>query len=221
MRYEKFTSGGSVSTSASQPAHGKRRFRGVAYRWWAHVDDPNNSMILPGAFANGLREQGHRVRVLWDHDREKVIGRPVELFESARGLELVAEVDPTPLGDRVLTMIETGTISELSVGFDAVSTVTVEAWNLARDLPKYGVPEVVIAQRVSQGLPVRLVAEARLWEVSAVVWAAQRDARIEEQYRLARARGVRRDAKASVQERLLEMYREAVLAGIPLPPSDL
>lgn len=95
------------------------------------------TVIHAGAFVNTLADPDQRSRVvlLWQHDTAKPIGKPLELREDARGLFLRGVLADTELGRDTATLLRSGVIREMSIGFDPVAWST----ELAA-LPPEGVP---------------------------------------------------------------------------------
>lgn len=88
--------------------------------------DIDGEMIIKGAFAKSIRERGvnsttdRKIAYLWQHDTSEPIGRFTELREDDYGLYYEAEIDPIPLGDRVLIQMQSGTLNQHSIGFKYV-----------------------------------------------------------------------------------------------------
>lgn len=133
-------------------------FRGMASVFGAPIDCYPPSVIERGAFTKTLQDQGKRVKILWQHDTWNPIGRPTSMVETDQGLEIVAVLDPVEDGIRAMKQIRSGTLTDLSIGFDPIK------WEMVQTP---GNPD-----------PVRVIKEARLWEVSVVTFGAQRSARM-------------------------------------------
>ncbi|MCS3503427.1 HK97 family phage prohead protease [Bradyrhizobium japonicum USDA 38] len=107
-----------------------------------------------GAFDKHLA-QNPDVAALWAHDPSRPLGRVsnglLKLRSDAIGLHFLLEPDPAaPLGQEALATVGNGTVTEVSVSF----TPVVEEWTDDGDIPK------------------RLITEARLYEISLVLWGA-------------------------------------------------
>jgi hypothetical protein len=178
-------------------------FRGMASVFDAVVDCDPPTIVQRGAFTKTLAEQGNRVKILWQHDTWEPIGRPLSLRETDQGLELVGRLDKIPLGERAMTQIKSGTLTDLSIGFDAIS------WTFAK--PKALPRDRVTGSQNGSGEPVRLLTEAKLWEVSVVTWGAQRAATIQ-----AAARRANRDLerKLRVLDQAADDLRRERLLGV-------
>jgi HK97 family phage prohead protease len=119
------------------------------------------TIIQPGAFTKTLREGRDRIKLLWQHDRDKPIGLPVELAETSQGLEVTGRLSMTQQGREALILMRDGVLDALSIGFDAI---------------------VEELQKDSQGNVTRILKEIKLWEISLVTWGADPHARILEVY---------------------------------------
>jgi uncharacterized protein len=154
-----FTSTPSTTHQAASPGSDTRTLvRGMASVFGTLIDTWVPTRILRGAFAKTLRENGKRIRILWQHDQDQPIGIPTVLQEDERGLYLEALLSDTPRGREAAQLVKDGVISELSIGFDPVQSSTVE--------------EMLNGVRTQ----VRLLSELKLLEVSLVTFAANPEA---------------------------------------------
>lgn len=110
--------------------------------------DSYRDVIEHGAFTKTLKEFGHRVKVLWQHDPWTPIGRPVEMQEDDKGLYVKSKISDTNAGRDALTLLRDGVINELSIGYTSIK----ETWEKETGL--------------------RRIQELKLWEFSPVTWAA-------------------------------------------------
>jgi len=78
--------------------------------------DSDNDIIEKGAYARTIKNNGSRVKYLYQHDITKPIGRMKELFEDEKGLGFVAEIPKTTFGIEVLELMKYNVIDENSVG---------------------------------------------------------------------------------------------------------
>ena len=78
--------------------------------------DSDNDVIEKGAFRRTIKNNGSRVKYLYQHDITKPIGKMKELYEDDKGLVFVAEVPKTTFGNEVLELMKYGVIDENSVG---------------------------------------------------------------------------------------------------------
>ena len=61
-------------------------------------EDSDKDIIEKGAYARTIKNNGSRVKYLYQHDITKPIGKMRELFEDDKGLGFVAEVPKTTFG---------------------------------------------------------------------------------------------------------------------------
>ncbi len=114
--------------------------------------------IRPGAFTDTLK-RGDLVYALWNHDPSQVLARNVKpdgsrgglcMHEDRSGLKVTIRPYDTPTGREVLTLVREGGIDKMSFAF----TVEDEVWS-RRD-----------------GVDVREITKARLFDVSPVTFPA-------------------------------------------------
>jgi HK97 family phage prohead protease len=91
-------------------------------------------VIAPGAFDRTLREQGDRVKVLYDHGMDpsvgsKPLGRPEVLRSDATGLWLECPLDDTSYNRDLAESLRSRVIDGMSFRF----TVRGEKWTDAKD----------------------------------------------------------------------------------------
>lgn len=163
----------SVAFALAESNSKDRTFRGMALMFGAPIDCYPPTLFKMGAFTKTLAEQSGRMKILWQHDQWDPIGRPV-FKETADGLEVAGTLDAVPNGDRALLQIESGTLTDLSIGWDPIR------WEMVKPeaLSKYGARPDAMERYMAMGEPVRVVTEARLWEVSVVTFGAQRAAQL-------------------------------------------
>jgi len=114
--------------------------------------DSDQDIIRKGAYTKTIKENGERVKYLYQHDMMQPIGKMVELYEDSKGLVFVAEIPKTRLGSDVIELMKAGVITENSVGI----------------LP--------VQKEMKQGY--REIREVKLFEISAVTLAANDQAKI-------------------------------------------
>src|SRR5262245_36131784 len=151
-------------------------FKGMAIVFGSPIDCYPPSIVAPGAFTKTLLENGSRIKILWQHDTWEPIGVP-KLQETETGLAIEARLDRIPQGERVMAQIESGTLSDLSIGFDALKWTMIQPEAIPT-LGKYGTSAEAMEKFAAMGEPVRILQEVRLWEVSVVTFGAQPAARI-------------------------------------------
>jgi HK97 family phage prohead protease len=136
-------------------------FVGLATMFGSVIEAFVPTLIQPGAFTKTLREGRDRIKLLWQHDRDKPIGLPIALAETSAGLEVTGRLSMTQQGREALMLMRDGVLDALSIGFDAI---------------------VEELQKDSRGNVTRILKEIKLWEISLVTWGADPNARILEVY---------------------------------------
>jgi HK97 family phage prohead protease len=114
--------------------------------------DADNDVISRGAYQKTIKENGSRVKYLYQHNMMQPIGKMVELYEDDKGLVFVAEIPKTSLGKDVIELMKAGVITENSVG-------------------------ILPIQKEDKG-DYRELKEVKLFEISAVTLAANDQAKI-------------------------------------------
>lgn len=136
-------------------------FEGYASVFNTPIDAHVPTIIERGAFTRTLMENRERIKILWQHNVDEPIGRPLELREDERGLFLRAQLSATERGQEAAELLRDGVMTEMSIGFDVVNF--------------YMAPS---------GADVfRHITELRLWEVSLVTFGANPQARITQVHR--------------------------------------
>lgn len=129
----------------------QRRVKAV----WARTGnvDLDNDIIVPEAFTKTLKERGPKGKnLIWslvDHcaEMEAVIGKPEQLYVDGDMLIAITPIVMTETGEDVLKMYEAGLINQHSIGFTTINS------SVGKD-------------------GVRTITELKLYEGSAVLWAA-------------------------------------------------
>lgn len=97
-------------------------FVGTAFQYGETVQrGPRYALrIEPGAFAAQLADP-HRVKILWQHDRDNPIGVVTEFNDTKKALTFKARIIDNPAVPRAaeaLALLRDGVLDELSIGFD-------------------------------------------------------------------------------------------------------
>lgn len=84
--------------------------------------DSDGDIIRPGAFTKTIREQGPksqqpRIKHLLNHDPSQPLGKLLNLKEDATGLVYESQIGTHSLGRDFIKMVESGLITEHSIGF--------------------------------------------------------------------------------------------------------
>lgn len=79
--------------------------------------DQGGDIIVRGAFAKTLEVGSKRVKVLWQHNSQMPIGRPVKMQEDDKGLFVESYIAKTRQGDEALELAREGIIDSMSIGY--------------------------------------------------------------------------------------------------------
>lgn len=165
-------------------------FSGYAAHHWSV--DSYYTAIKPGAFRKTLRERGSRIPVLWQHDTNFPIGRPTELKEDKTGLRFSARIsENTTHGRDVMALLRDEVPLGMSFGF-----ATIKDRAATDDDP------LDFTQVKTKAADVRVIEEIKLYEISAVTFAANEQAVIND---------VRAQAEADALHSLIEHIRAGTL----------
>src|SRR6056300_693497 len=128
--------------------------RGIVkgYGYYFDNKDSDNDIIRKGAYTKTIKENGERVKYLYQHNMMQPTGKMSELYEDDKGLVFVAEIPKTTLGKDVIELMKAGVITENSVGILPI---------VKEDKGEY-----------------REIKEVKLFEISAVTLAANDQAKI-------------------------------------------
>lgn len=137
-----------------------RTFRGLATVYGNVIDAWIPTTFKRGAFADSIRDDMDRIVILRQHDPMALLGKPIELTETSRGLELIGRISETAPGDEALTLMRDGVLTEFSVGFDPIE------WIIDEESP------------LNNGGPFRTITRAKLHEISIAVFARDSLARL-------------------------------------------
>lgn len=107
--------------------------------------DSDGDMIMPGAFTKTIKESGHRVKHLYQHDVRYPVAKPI-ITEDTRGLKFRSTISDTSIGRDLIKLYQDGVIDEHSIGFNTI-----------KQQKKSNYKELT---------------ELRLWEGSSVTWGA-------------------------------------------------
>lgn len=101
--------------------------QGIVTGYFAHFNskDSDGDIIKPGAFLKTIQENGPasakpRIKHLLNHDVSKPLGKLTDLKEDTTGLYYESQVGTHSLGQDFIKMIESGLISEHSIGFKTI-----------------------------------------------------------------------------------------------------
>lgn len=175
----------------------KREFSGLASTWEVDLDEERFErgafMRSINAWKSSQKSKEPRIIPLIDQHNYRsvrnVFGKVTDLRESADGLHVRGQIIPTADGDEYLARIHGGFLNGLSVGFDTVRDKT--------------------ETRTVDGekREIRVITEAKLLEVSAVIWGANPQALIAAAKSLVKEEGGRRSV-AEIRDQLDGLLQE-------------
>lgn len=116
--------------------------------------DSHNDVVIPGAFAQSLKQQT-AVKLLWQHHADEPIGLFKTIREDARGLYVEAQLSMEVQRAReAYSLLKSGAIEGLSIGYNAVD------------------------YRIDSKTGIRNLTQLDLWEISLVTFPANQAAQV-------------------------------------------
>lgn len=101
--------------------------KGIVTGYFSKFDnvDSDGDIIRKGAFAKTIREQGPassqpRIKHLMNHNASQPLGKLLDLKEDATGLTYESQIGTHSLGVDFIKMVESGLITEHSIGFRTI-----------------------------------------------------------------------------------------------------
>jgi len=140
----------------------KRTVEGYGAVW--NTVDSYGDVLLSGCCDKSINERGpdattsRKMIFLYQHNQTDPIGHFVEVKSDDYGLFVKVYIDKIPQGDRVLEQIKSGTLNQLSIGFNYV-------WDKCDWVENYETDGKIYAE-------VFVCKEIVLWEVSVVTFGA-------------------------------------------------
>lgn len=107
--------------------------------------DSDRDVITKGAYAKTIKENGERVKYLYQHDMMQPIGKMRELYEDDKGLVFVAEIAKTQLGKDVVELMKSGVITENSVGIMPIQKQNKSNYREITEVKLYEISAVTLA----------------------------------------------------------------------------
>ncbi len=137
----------------------------VGYASLFNKRDQAGDIVMPGAFADSLKKRGAEgIRMLFQHDPSEPIGAWLDLHENQRGLWVRGRLDTNvQRGRELLSLLESGGIDGLSIGFKTVAATQ------------------------DRTLRARRITKIDLWEISLVTFPMLEGARVDSMKHRARA----------------------------------
>lgn len=95
--------------------------------------DADGDIMRPGAFTKTIKEQGPdstlpRIKHLLNHDPSQPLGKLTKLYEDNTGLAYESQVGSHELGEDFIKMIESGLITEHSIGFRIIKRNQIQSY---------------------------------------------------------------------------------------------
>jgi HK97 family phage prohead protease len=110
--------------------------KGIVTGYFSHFNnvDSDGDIIRPGAFIKTILENGPasaqpRIKHLFNHNPSQPLGKLTELKEDATGLYYESQIGTHSLGNDFVKMVESGLISEHSIGFKVIKEAKLKDGN--------------------------------------------------------------------------------------------
>lgn len=109
--------------------------------------DGDGDIIKKGSFAKTIKEQGPnsgqpRIKHLLNHDPSQPLGKLISLKEDADGLSYESQIGTHTLGLDFIKMVESGLITEHSIGFKIVKRNQIQSYEDYNKRPEKGLFEI-------------------------------------------------------------------------------
>ena len=82
--------------------------------------DNGRDIVEKGAFTKTLQENNRRIKTLFNHDWNMIIGKPLEIAEDSKGLYTKTQFVDTPKSREIYELVKEKIVDELSIGYDIV-----------------------------------------------------------------------------------------------------
>lgn len=82
--------------------------------------DAGRDIVEKGAFTKTIQENNRRIKALFNHDWNQVIGKPLEVMEDSKGLYTKTQFIDTPKSREIYELVKEDIVNELSIGYDIV-----------------------------------------------------------------------------------------------------
>ncbi len=82
--------------------------------------DSGRDRMRKGAFTKTLNENSKRIKTLFNHDWNQIIGKPIEIHEDSKGLYTKTRFVDTPKSREIYELAKEDIVNELSIGYDVI-----------------------------------------------------------------------------------------------------
>lgn len=139
------------------------------------TDDLGGDRIVPGAFAKTLGRR--KVRMLWNHNPDRVVGVWDEIAEDEKGLRVRGRFVDTPLGQEVRALVACGAVDSMSIGYRTVKAGRAGNVRVLEELDLFEISVVAFPMNEAARIDAsKALAEGRLDAVREVFERAGREA---------------------------------------------
>ena len=107
--------------------------------------DSDGDIITKGAYTKTIKENGSRVRYLYQHNMDWPLGKMINLYEDEKGLVFEAEIPKTRLGKDVMQLIKAGVVTENSVGILPINKGMANGYRELREVKLFEISAVTLA----------------------------------------------------------------------------
>ena len=107
--------------------------------------DSDGDIITKGAYTKTIKENGDRVRYLYQHNMDWPLGKMINLYEDEKGLVFEAEIPKTRLGKDVIQLIKAGVVTENSVGILPINKGMANGYRELREVKLFEISAVTLA----------------------------------------------------------------------------
>jgi len=84
--------------------------------------DSGRDIVEKGSFTKTLKENTKRIKSLFNHDRNQIIGKPLEIYEDSKGLYTKTKFVKTLKSMEIYELAKEDIVNELSIGYDIIKS---------------------------------------------------------------------------------------------------
>lgn len=82
--------------------------------------DSGGDIMHKGAFTKTIKENERRIKVLWNHNWDMPIGKPIKLLEDSKGLYIEAKLSDIEKAKEVYQLMKDEVLDEMSIGYEII-----------------------------------------------------------------------------------------------------